>query len=93
MAQIFTSHGKGVKLEMLHLPKRNPIEICAKANKPAQANPIGIQNEGKKNQSLSCVGIAHSQHNNTPAESAHIEATCVFESELDFSVYDPKTGV
>jgi hypothetical protein len=75
MAQIFTSAGKGAKRETLYLPKRNPLGIDAKANKPAQANAIGIQNKDKKHQSLSCVGIAHSQHNNTPADSAQIEVS------------------
>lgn len=92
MAQIFTSPGKGVKHEMLHLPKRNPAGVDAQANKLAQANPIGIQNKGEKHQSLSCVGIAHSQHSNTPADPSQIEVTRVRESELDLSVYDPKTG-
>ena len=92
MAQIFTSTGKGAKRETLHLPKRNPLGIDAQANKPAQANPIGIQNKGEKNQSLSCVGITHSQHSNTPADSAHIEVPRVCESELDLSAYDAKTG-
>jgi hypothetical protein len=70
MAQIFTSPGKGAKRETLHLPKRNPLGIDAQANKPAQANPIGIQNKGEKNQSLSCVGIAHFQSSKAPATSA-----------------------
>ncbi len=92
MAQIFTSPGKGAKRETLHLPKRNPSGIDAQAKKLAQANPIGIQKKGEKNQSLSCVGIAHSQHSNTPADPSQIEVTRVRESELDLSVYDPKTG-
>jgi hypothetical protein len=92
MAQIFTSTGKGAKRETLQLPKRNPLGIAAQANKPAQANPIGIQNKGEKHQSLSCVGIAHSQHSNTPADSAQIEVSRVRESELDLYAYDTKTG-
>lgn len=48
MAQIFTSPGKGAKRETLHLPKRNPTGIASQVNKPAQANPIGIQNKGEK---------------------------------------------
>ena len=83
MAQIFTSMGKGTKRETLHLPKRNPIGIDAQVNKSAPGNPIGIQNKGEKHQSLSCVGIAHSQHVNAPADS--IQAVCirVREAELD----------
>jgi hypothetical protein len=48
MAQIFTSAGKGKKRETLHLPKRNPLGIASQVNKPTQANPIGIHNNGEK---------------------------------------------
>ena len=37
--QIFTITGKGAKRETLHLPKRNPLGIASRVNKPAQASP------------------------------------------------------
>jgi hypothetical protein len=82
MAQIFTSPGKGAKRETLHLPKRNPLGIDAQANKPAQGNPIGIQNKGEKNQSLSCVGIAHFQNSKAPTYALQPECICVRKTEL-----------
>jgi hypothetical protein len=82
MAQIFTSRGKGAKRETLHLRKPNPIGIAhlPKLNKPTLANPIGIEKEAEKHQSLSCVGIA-------PVEVIRIR-----ESELDPTLYDTETG-
>ena len=91
MAQIFTSAGKGVERETLHLPKRNPLGIASQVNEPAQANPIGIQNRGEKNQSLSCVGIATFQNSITPACSLQPECICDHETELDAAVCDPLT--
>ena len=91
MAQIFTSAGKGAKRETLHLSKRNPLGIASQVNKPAQANPIGIQNRGEKNQSLSCVGIATFQNSIRPACSLQPERICVRETELDAAVCDPLT--
>jgi hypothetical protein len=71
-AQIHISHNTRSKRETLHLRKPNPIGI-APSPKPANpigidgkvtgmtlaiSNPIGIENEAEKRQSLSCVGIA-----------------------------------
>lgn len=89
MAQIFTSTGKGAKRETLHLPKRNPLGIDAQANKPAQANPKGIQNKGGKNQSLSCVGIAHFQNSVAPAYALQPECICIRKTELGSAFCDP----
>jgi len=83
MAQIFTSAGKGAKRETLHLPKRNTIGIASQLNKPAQANPIGIQNKGENHRSLSCVGIAHFQNSIEPSYAPQPESICVRETELD----------
>lgn len=91
MAQIFTGTGKGAKRETLHLPKRTPLGIASQVSKPAQANPLGIQNKGEKSQSLSCVGIAHLHHTREP-DSGRIEVTRIRESELDSSAYDLETG-
>ena len=62
MAQIFTSAGKGAKRETLHLPKRNPIGIEARANKPTQANkpaqankPIQANNPTQANNSCTRI--------------------------------------
>ena len=92
MAQIFTSTGKGAKRETLHLPKRNPIGIAFQVNKPAQANPIGIQNKGEKHRSLSCVGIAPFQSNIEPSYALKPESICVRETELGPALCDPVTG-
>ena len=92
MAQIFTSTGKGAKRETLHLPKRNPLGIDAQANKPAQANPKGIQNKGQKYQSLSCVGIAPFQNSIAPAYALQPEGLCVRQTELGSAFCDPPTG-
>ena len=91
MAQIFTSTGKGAKRETLYLPKRNPLGIDAQANKPAQANPKGIQNKGEKNQSLSRVGIAHFQ--NSIASAYALQPECIYarETESDAALCDPVT--
>ena len=92
MAQIFTSTGKGAKRETLHLPKRNPIGIASQANNPAQANPIGIQNNGEKHRSLSCVGIAHFHNSIEPSYAPKPESICVRETELDPVLCDPTNG-
>ena len=92
MAQIFTSTGKGAKRETLHLPKRNPIGIAFQVNKPAQANPIGIQNKGEKHRSLSCVGIAHFQNSIEPSYAPKPESICILKPELDSTLCDPVTG-
>ena len=92
MAQIFTSPGKGAKRETLHLPKRNPLGIDAQANKPAQANPIGFQNKGEKNQSLSCVGIAHFKNSLAPAYALQPERIRVRKTELGSAFCDSATG-
>jgi hypothetical protein len=92
MAQIFTSPGNGAKRETLHLPKRNPLGIDAQANKPAQANPIGIQNKGEKNQSLSCVGIAHFQNSVAPAYALQPERIRVRKTELGSALCDSSSG-
>jgi hypothetical protein len=93
-AQIFTSVGKGAKRETLHLPKpkRNPLGIASEVNKPAQANPIGIQNKGGKNQSLSCVGIASFQNSISPAYGHNREGHCFRETEFSLASCDPATG-
>ena len=92
MEQIFTSTGKGAKRETLHLPKRNPIGIASQANNPAQANPIGIQNNGEKHRSLSCVGIAHFHNSIEPSYAPKPESICVRETELDPVLCDPTNG-
>ena len=92
MTQIFTSPGKGAKREAFHLPKRNPLGIHAQANKPAQTNPIGIQNKGEKNQSLSCVGIPHFQNSIPPAFALQPERICVRKPELDPALCVPEAG-
>ena len=92
MEQIFTSTGKGAKRETLHLPKRNPIGIASQANNPAQANPIGIQNNGEKHRSLSCVGIAHFQNSIEPSYAPKPESICILKPELDSTLCDPVTG-
>ena len=92
MTQIFTSPGKGAKREMLNLTKRNPIGIASSVNKPAQTNPIGIQNKGEKNQSLSCVGIPHFQNSIPPAFALQPERICVRKTELGSAFCDPATG-
>ena len=92
MVQIFTSTGKGAKRETLHLPKRNPIGIAFQVNKPAQANPIGIQNKGEKHRSLSCVGIAHFQNSIEPSYAPKPESICILKPELDSTLCDPVTG-
>lgn len=92
MAQIFTSPGKGAKRETLHLPKQNPLGIDAQANKPAKANPIGIQNKGEKNQSLSCVGIAHFKNSVAPAYVLQPECICVRKTELGSAFSDSASG-
>jgi hypothetical protein len=91
MAQIFTSPGKGAKREVFHLPKRNPLGIHAQANKPAQTNPIGIQNKGEKNQSLSCVGIPHFQNSVPPAVALQPERICVRKPGLDPALCVPES--
>ena len=92
MAQIFTSAGKGAKRETLHLPKRNPIGIASQVNKPAQENPIGIQNKNEEHRSLSCVGIAHFQNSIEPSYAPKPESICVRETELGPALCDPVTG-
>jgi len=92
MAQIFTSAGKGAKRETLHLSKRNPIGIASQVNKPAQENPIGIQNKGGKHRSLSCVGIDPFQNSIEPSYAHQPESICVRETELDPVLCDPATG-
>jgi hypothetical protein len=92
MAQIFTSAGKGAKRETLYLPKRNPLGIASQLCKPLQANTIGIQNKGEKNQSLSCVGIAHFPNSIEPSYAHQPESICVRETELDPVLCDPATG-
>ena len=92
MVQIFTSPGKGAKRETLHLPKRNPTGVDAQANKLAQANPIGIQNKGEKNQSLSCVGIAHFQNSIASTYGHQPEDLRVRETQLNLALCDPFTG-
>jgi hypothetical protein len=91
MSQIFTSSGKGTKRETLHLPKRNPLGIDAQANKPAQANPLGIQNKGEENQSLSCVGIAHFQNSKAPTYALQPECICVRKTEHGSAFCDSAT--
>lgn len=94
MVQIFTSVGKGSKRETLHLPKRNPLGIESQANKPAQANTIGIQNNGGKHRSLSCscVGITPFQNNIEPSYAIKPESIGVRETELGPALCDPSTG-
>lgn len=92
MAQIFTSAGKGAKRETLHLPKRNPIGIASQVKKPAQENPIGIQNKSEEHRSLSCVGIVHFHNSIEPSYAPKPESICVRETELDPVVCDPTNG-
>ena len=92
MAQIFTSAGKGAKRETLYLPKRNPLGITSQLCKPLQANTIGIQNKGEKNQSLSCVGIAHFQNSIASTYGHQPEGLRVRETQLNLALCDPLTG-
>jgi hypothetical protein len=61
-------------------------------NKPAQANPNGFQNNGEKNQSLSCVGIATFHNSVAPADAFQPECICVRETELNLALRPPATG-
>jgi hypothetical protein len=92
MVQIFTSAGKGAKRETLYLPKRNPLGITSQLCKPLQANTIGIQNKGEKNQSLYCVGITHFQNSIASTYGHQPEGLRVRETQLNLALCDPLTG-